>query len=170
MSKIYQRVELTANILIIVLALLVGGTIVYKYFLYPPAAANRPARLQPTIGSKINLPDVSLSGKSKALVLVLQKGCRFCTESATFYERLVREVQNKDTKLVAVLPSSKEESAAYLHGFGITNLEIKQVSLNDLQVSGTPTLILINEKAEILNFWVGKLTPDKEDEVIAQLK
>ena len=170
MSKLYRKVELTANIFVIVVALLVGGVIVNKYFLDKPTDSDEPARLQPTIGSKINLAGVNWANQSKTLILALKKGCRFCTESAPFYERLINHAQNKNIKLVAVLPGDKEESAAYLNELGLTNLEVKQSTLINLQVAGTPTLILTNEKGEITNFWVGKLPPDKEVEVISHLQ
>jgi len=36
-------------------------------------------------------------------------------------------------------------------------------------VDGTPTLLLVNEKGEISNSWVGKIPKEKEKEVISQL-
>ncbi|HEY0048756.1 MAG TPA: hypothetical protein VGB68_05690 [Pyrinomonadaceae bacterium] len=169
MSKLSQKVELTANILIIVVAVLLVGVIAQKYFFGSSNDSNAPTRVQPTVGTKINVPEVDLSAQPKTLVLVLQKGCRYCTESAAFYKRLQENTQNKNIKLVAVLPGKIEESAAYLSELGIANMEVKQSPLNNLQTSGTPTLILTNDKGEVTNFWIGKLPAEKEDEVIKQL-
>jgi thioredoxin-related protein len=169
MSKLSQKVELTANILIIVVAVLLVGVITQKYFFGSSTGSNAPTRVQPTVGAKINLPEVDLSAQPKTLVLVLQKGCRYCTESAAFYKRLQENTQNKNIKLVAVLPGKTEESTAYLGELGIINMEVKQSPLDNLQTSGTPTLILTNDKGEVTNFWIGKLPADKEDEVINQL-
>jgi hypothetical protein len=165
MSNFKQKIELTANILIIVVAVMLGGVIVQRYFFAP----KKPEPIQPTIGAKINLPEVDFAAQSKNLILVLQKGCHFCTESAPFYKRLLESTQNKNVKLIAVLPGSPEESAAYLNQLGIDNLEIKQSPMDSLQTSGTPTLILTDEKGEITNFWVGKLPAEKENEVISRL-
>ncbi|HEX8249802.1 MAG TPA: hypothetical protein VF599_16640 [Pyrinomonadaceae bacterium] len=167
MSKLSQKVELTANILIIVVAVLLVGVIAQKYFF--GSSTSPPARVQPTIGAKMNLPEVNLSAQPKTLILVLQKGCRYCTESAAFYKRLQEHTQNKNIKLVAVLPGKTEESSAYLSELGIAGMEVKQSPLDNLQTSGTPTLILTNDKGEVTNFWIGKLPADKEDEVINQL-
>jgi hypothetical protein len=68
MNKFYQKVELTANILIIVTAILLIGVIAQKYFF---AASNQTARFQPIIGSKVNLADVNFSAQPKTLVLAL---------------------------------------------------------------------------------------------------
>jgi thioredoxin-related protein len=167
MSKVNQKVELAANVLIIVVAVLLVGVIVQKYFF--GSSSSQPARLQPTVGSKINVPEVDLSAQPKTLLLVLQKDCKYCTESADFYKRLLEKTQNKNIKLVAVLPGKIEESKTYLDKLGINNLEVKQSSLDNLQTGGTPTLILTNNKGEVTNFWIGKLPADKEDEVITQL-
>lgn len=168
MSKLSQKAELAANILIIVVAFLLIGVIVQKYF-FSATEVNQKARVQPVIGSKLNVSDVNFSSQPKTLVLVLQTGCRFCNESAPFYKRIIENIQNKNVKLVAVFPTSIEESKAHLNELGLTNLEVKRSPLDNIQVSGTPTLILTNEKGEITDYWVGKLLPDKETEVINKL-
>ena len=66
----------------IVTALLIGGIFVKKYFLDKPIVSGEAARLQPAIGSKIDLAEVNWANQPKTLILVLRKGCRFCTESA----------------------------------------------------------------------------------------
>jgi hypothetical protein len=169
MSRINQKLEMAANILIIVVAVLLIGVIAQRYFFPPATNSNQPARVHPTIGTKINLPGTDWSNRPKTLLMVLQKDCRFCTESAPFYKRLRESVQDKTVKLVAVLPGRQEESAAYLDQLGLSHLELKQSPLNTLQVSGTPTLILTNDKGEITDYWVGKLSSDKESEVINKL-
>jgi thioredoxin-related protein len=169
MSKLNQKVELAANILIIVVAVLLVGVLVQRYFFPSPAPSNQRPRVQPTVGTKVNLPGTDWSRQPKTLILVLQKGCRFCTESAPFYKRLEEGVRNKNVKLVAVLPGKQEESAAYLNELGLTNLEMKQSPLDALQVSGTPTLVLTNDKGEVTDYWVGKLSPEAEAEVFGKL-
>ncbi len=165
-----QKLEVTANFLIIVVAVLFGTVLIQKYlFAKNPTSSNEKARVQPVIGSKMNLSGVNWANQPKTLILALQTGCHFCNESASFYKRIIASVQNKNVQLIAVFPSGQEESAAHLNELGLTNLEVKQSPLNRLQVGGTPTLILTNDKGEIMNYWVGKLTPGKEAEVISQL-
>lgn len=65
--------------------------------------------------------------------------------------------------------NSVEESAAHLSVLGLDGIEVRRSPLDVIQVSGTPTLILTNEEGEVRDFWVGKLTPDKEMEVINKL-
>lgn len=169
MSKIDRKIELAANILIIVVAVLLIGVTAQRYFLSPAPVPGQTTRVQPTLGTKINLPRTDWSGKPKTLILALQSGCHFCTDSAPFYKRLQESVRDKNVRLVAVLPGRLEESTSYLNQLGLTNLEVKQTPLDTLQTSGTPTLILVNDKGEVTHFRVGRLRSDKEIEVINQL-
>ena len=167
MEKINQKIELVANIFIILLVLIIGVILVQKYFLAVPL--NRQARVEPKIGSQMSALDVDWSRQPKTLVLALQASCRFCNESAPFYKRVIETVKNKNVKLVAVFPTEIEESAKHLKELGLTNIEVKRSSLDSLQVGGTPTLILTDNKGEITDYWVGKLSPDKETEVLNKL-
>lgn len=64
MSKLSQKAELAANLLIIVAAVLLIGVIVQKY-LFSPTAANKQAGIQPVIGSKLNVSDVNFQVNRK---------------------------------------------------------------------------------------------------------
>ena len=168
MGKLGEKAELAANISIIVVAVLLIGVFFQKYF-FSTTAVNQKAPVQPVIGSKLNVSDVNFSSQPKTLVLALQVGCRFCNESAPFYKHIIENTQNKNVKLVAVFPTNIEESKAHLKELGLTNMEVRSLPLDNIQVRGTPTLILTNEKGEITDYWVGKLTSDKETEVINKL-
>ncbi len=168
MKKLQLIIESTANVLIIVVALALGVVIFERYVVSKPAEA-RP-RIQPTLGSTVNLAGVSWSKHPKTLILALQTQCRFCNESAGFYKRLIEVSRNATVRLVAVLPTTREESTKHLQELGLTDLDVIQMPLNTLKVSGTPTLILTNERGEITNFWTGQLSPDQETEVINQLR
>lgn len=169
MSKLNQKVELVANVLIIVVAVLLGGVIVQKYFFNSPASGNEHALVQPKIGSRLNVSDVDLTAQPKTLILALQTTCRFCNESASFYKRLVEGTKDKNVKIVAVFPTSVEEATAHLNQLGVAGMEVKQAPISALETSGTPTLILTNQQGEVTNYWIGKLTPDREQEVINQI-
>lgn len=169
MNKINQKVELAANILIVIVALLLIGVITQRYFFSSPTIVGQPQRQQPTLGKKVNLESVDFSAQPKTVVIALQTTCGFCNESAPFYKRLLEETKGKNIKFIAVLPTPVAESTKHLAELGITGFEIKQAPITLLEASGTPTIILTNNKGEITDFWIGKLPVDKESEVIKQL-
>ena len=82
---------------------------------------------------------------------------------------MIEKTKDRNIKLVAVLPTDIKRSRAHLDKLGLTNLDVRQASLGSIQASGTPTLILVDDKGEIISSWVGKLPPDKEIEVISRL-
>src|SRR5437764_20288 len=63
--------------------------------------------LESVVGTKPQLHDIDWAKNKQTILLVLQRGCHFCTESAPFYSRLSEEVNaSKDVQLLAVLPQS----------------------------------------------------------------
>lgn len=169
MNKLNQRAELAANLLIVIVAILLIGVIGHRYLFSSPPVAEQSARVQPTKGKKINLADVNFSEAPQTVILALQTTCGYCTQSAPFYKRLIEETKGKNIRFVAVFPTEIEESTRHLTDLGVTGIEVKQAPISALDASGTPTLIIANEKGEVKNFWIGKLPADKEAEVINQL-
>lgn len=167
MKNINGKLEFTANVLIVVVAVLLIGVFAQRYLFY--SAPVKPERVQPTIGKKLNLADTNFSEKPKTVVLALQSTCRFCNDSAPFYKKMLEATKGKNIQFVAVFPTEVEESRKHLENLGINGFEVKQASFSVFDVSSTPTLILTNSKGEVEKFWVGQLTAEKETEVINQL-
>lgn len=169
-KSITQKVEFLANIAIIVVAVLLGVVLVKSYLL-PDRSKDGPRDLRVPTGSKVSLPGVDWAGNNRTLLVVLQKGCHFCSESAPFYQRLVREAGGAgNVHLIAVLPQTVDEGRKYLNELGVPIEDIKQAELDAVGVGGTPTLILVNNQAVVVNAWVGKLSAENEEGVLRQLK
>lgn len=168
-SPLAKKLELLANVAIIVVALLLGAVLVKRYLLPQPSTAKTAdARIQP--GTKLSLPGMEWGRSDKTLLMVLSTQCHFCTESAPFYQRLAREQSHGGrARLVAVLPQSVAEAQKYLGEHGIAVDEVRQVSPDAVGAAGTPTLIMLDSAGSVVESWVGKLPPDKESEVITRL-
>jgi thioredoxin-related protein len=167
MSTIDRKIELTANILIIVVAILVVGFLAQRYF-YPTSPTPPPPK-SPAIGDRVLLADFDWSKSNKNVLLVLQKGCRFCAESAEFYKRLIQQARDKNVNVVAVLPQSRDEAEKYLNDLSLSGIQVRQSPLGALNVGGTPTIIIADDRGKITDLWLGKLSPAKETEVLAKL-
>ena len=167
----FKKTELLANIAIIIVALLLGGVLVKRYFLKGDEAA--PARnTDPRIpaGTKAALSGVDWAGNGQTLLLVLSRDCHFCTESAPFYQRLTRETAGRaDVHLVAVFPQEVAEGRKYLDNLGIPISEVRQAAPGSTGAGGTPTLILVDTNGVVKNSWVGKLSAPEESEILTQL-
>ena len=100
MSALTRKIEVLANVAIILVAILLGIVLVQQFI-----RKEQPQTPSIVAGTKLRLPDIDWEHNRRTLLLVLQQGCHFCTESAPFYQRLVRETAGReDINLVAVLP------------------------------------------------------------------
>ncbi len=167
MGNVAKKIETGANVAIIAVALLLGTVLVRQYLLPQPPRPDPvgSARIQP--GTKLSLPGVDWGRSERTLLMVLSTTCRYCTESAPFYQRLARE--HGGARLVAVTPQQVGEAQGYLSRLGIGVDEIRQADLDAIGVRGTPTLIMLDGDGSVLESWIGKLPPEKESEVLNRL-
>ena len=158
-------------------AAIVAALLVLGYFgvrsLTRPDGAARPeqgALRGPQAGTPVALPGVDWTQGDRTLLVVLSKGCHFCSESSRFYRRLAREAgQAGGVQLVAVLPQDVATGRGYLAELGVDIPEVRSAPLNTLDVPGTPTLILTDQAGRVVDSWVGLLPPDREEEVVDRL-
>jgi thioredoxin-related protein len=170
MNTVYKKAELLANIAIIVVAILVCFVVVKRFVLDSKESNGTAEFKEVSSGEKISLPDVDWAKSDKTLLVVIEKGCHFCSDSATFYRRLVQETaERKNIKLIAVFPHGIDQGKEYLNGLGVQITELRQAPLNSIKVRGTPTLILVNNAGVVTDTWLGQLTPDKESELLSRL-
>jgi thioredoxin-related protein len=165
MPNLRRKLETCANVAIIVLAIAAGAVLVKSYFWPQPP---EPEHLR---GKKVLLQGEDWAKNGQTLLLVLQQGCRFCSESAPFYQRLAREEnEHRATRLIAVLPQDVNTSRQYLSELGVHIEEVRQVQAASLGIRGTPTLLLVNDEGVVTESWVGRLSADEEAEVIERLR
>lgn len=158
-----KKLEMAANIGIVITAILVG------IFFFRNYTQRQQSEHVITLGSKFALKNVNWQANDKNLVFAVSTTCHFCTDSAGFYRKLVEACKQQHVHTIAVLPQTPTEAQAYLGGEGVSVDEIKQSDLPTLEVSGTPTLLLVDHAGAVKRVWVGKLPSNKEDEVMSTL-
>lgn len=163
----YKKVELVANVAVIVVALLLGVAMVKRYVMRGNPTPPLDAKIKP--GTTISLPNMDWAKNDRTLLLVLSQGCRFCSASAEFYKRLAQEkTTHGGPRMIAILPQEVGEAKAYLNGLGVAVDEVRQSTLDAMGVTGTPTLIMVDSTGSVTDSWVGKLTADKETQVLGR--
>jgi hypothetical protein len=171
MKNLKGKIELAANLSIIVVAVLLGVVLMKSYFMPAPAESSgaAPAKERKEIkrGDPISLEGMDWQRNRRTLLLALSTTCHFCTQSGPFYQRVAKE--HGDTQLVVLVPQAPDEGQAYLRKLGVAVDNVKQVSLGSIGLSGTPTLILVDDDGRVADIWVGALTAAKENEVISRL-
>jgi peroxiredoxin len=159
-----QKIEVAANIGIVITAVLVAILFIRNYMHRQTGPEHVIA-----LNTKFALKSVDWQASEKNLVFAVSTTCHFCTESAGFYRRLVEECKQQHVRTIAVLPQPFAESAAYLKGEGVTVDEIRQATLSDLEISGTPTLLLLDRSGVVKQVWFGKLQAEREGDVVTAL-
>lgn len=167
MKRLNHKLELIANVSIILLALVIGGVLIKKSVF--PGDLRNTDQAELRAGDRIEAIDENWQGNRKMLILALQAGCRFCSESAPFYKRLLETIEREQVAVIAVFPTEVDESTRYLERLGVTGIEVRRLPLNSLRVRGTPTLILADSNGKVTDIWVGKLSADQEANVMSKL-
>jgi hypothetical protein len=118
---------------------------------------------------KDRIPGVDWSKNGRTLVLAISTQCHFCKDSAPFYRKLEAQV-GKSLRTVAVLPQPVDEAEQFLKGEGVRVSQVKQATMGDIGVQGTPTMLLVDSSGVITKMWVGKLQPEQEQQVLTALR
>lgn len=173
-NRLTRAIEISANVAIIVVAVLLAVVLVKRHLLTSPQAepaAPRPRTVATAPGTKLPLAGVNWAENGRTLLLALSSRCHFCTESADFYKRLAEaRAGREDIRLVAVLPQDLGEGRAYMDKLGVKVDEVRQAPLDSVGAAGTPTLIMVDGEGAATELWVGKLPPDREAEVLGRIR
>jgi hypothetical protein len=105
----------------------------------------------------------------KTVVLALSVGCKYCSASAPFYQRLTAYAESRQVRVIALLPQSEEESALYLKALKVNIPIVAQVDFQQINVGGTPTLFLVDPKGIVQEAWQGQLQESRERKLFSVL-
>jgi thioredoxin-related protein len=158
------RFEVVSNVVVILLAVVIGSVFLKDRFASPVAESN-----EVKAGDKLPSPTGwDWAAHDRTLMLVLRKGCHFCEDSAPFYQRLAAQRQQDASKtaLVAVFPDLAAEVKEVVASEALSLQALPGVPLEKLKASGTPTVLLVDRSGTVLNAWIGMLSPRQELEVL----
>ncbi len=168
----YKKIEVLANVMTIVVAALISVALVKAYFIpAPPAVTARTMSGEAGVGTSLKgrLPDVDWGRIERTLLVAISTQCHFCKESTPFYRKLQEQI-GKRLKIVAVLPQPTTAAEQFLSNEGIHFDAVKQITLGEIGVRGTPTMLLVDRSGVVTKMWTGKLQPDQEERVLTYLK
>jgi hypothetical protein len=164
-TSLKDKIEITTNILIVIVLLLFGGTYLKSHM------GHHEESLSP--GEKINAPrGYDWHGYPQTLVVAVRQGCIYCERSYPLYRRLDSLEHSGGLKahMLVVMPDDPAIGAALLKSQQITSQNIPNTPLSDVKVSGTPTLLLVDANGRLLQSWVGELDSSKAEALVAQLR
>jgi peroxiredoxin len=160
-----RKLEVVANLVIVLC-----GVLLTVRWLLPDLLAPSREETSIKLGTKLDVPGVNWSSNDKTVVLVLKAGCRYCTESAGFYQTLTRAAaESGKAHVLAVTPHEPGLARKYLDSLRLPIEDVRRANLGALNVSGTPTLILLDRNGVVRSVWEGKLPPKQESEVLRRI-
>lgn len=163
-----KKLELISNVVVILLAIVLGVALFTQYIL--PKQSTFPSNNTINfVGKELNIDGVDWSQNSKTIVLALSSNCGHCTTSLPFYQKLVRLTAQSNTKIVAVFNQPLKEGQEYLAKHGVQINEIIQKDFKNINVKGTPTLIIVNDKGIITDYFVGAVNESREADILSKL-
>ncbi len=163
-SKPFAKwIEISANIAIIVVAVAVVLVFTKSFFF---ASKEQPRSI--AAGFRLDQQPVNWPVSRKNMVLVLSTTCHYCKESSKFYEQLVKDCRNSHIRTIAFFPQPVEQAQTYLKSEGVDVDQVVSADFHQLQIGGTPTLLLVDDHGTVQTVWLGKLNDMKEKEVLDQ--
>ena len=166
-----KKLDGYANIAFIVITLLLGVLLIKQYvFSNAAKTASATHTHNISVGAKVFIPEVDWSTSKQTLILAVKPSCVYCNLSAPFYQKLSKEKDGLGLRLIAVLPDTTFDGQKYVDELGVSVNEIKNVAFKSIGITMTPSLILVDEAGVVQGIWRGKLTPDRESEVLDRIK
>ena len=164
MSKLEKAAYLSIIIVCMLAAYVLIGT------MHVGRANSNTVSTSQMIGKKLSLPSSDWSSARTNLVIAMSSHCRFCLASTPFYRQLA-DAANKDDSgktLTVVSTESHDITQGFLMDHKIHVSRIFESSLAGLGIRGTPTILVVNSEGTIKRVYLGKLTAQEEQEVLAQ--
>jgi hypothetical protein len=162
-----RHLERITYIALLVTCLIASAVLVRNNFF-----ARGSATSGPKIGARVAIPSLSWAPPDTYVVLALSSRCRFCLESVPFYQSLSswKERKHADLKLVVVSAEPTGVTETFLRSNRITVDAVVSYPLQNLGISGTPTLMIVDSGGILRAVHDGKLEPNDQAEVIARLE
>ncbi|MDT4954917.1 MAG: hypothetical protein QOJ02_3055, partial [Acidobacteriota bacterium] len=157
MSKIKSYLEVATNICVMLVSVVVLSSYAWLYF-------DGKVAQQSTTGLQkgktiLQLPKDIFGNSSNALIIAMNTKCHFCTESVPFYNKIAtRQSGASPVAITAMFPNSADEVGHYAQENGLKMKTVASVDFIGLNVSATPTIILVDKTGNVINFWIGKLS------------
>ena len=114
------------------------------------------------------IPKIDYGNSKQTLLIALNTNCSYCRESLPFYRKLVlaNGLSNDSLHIVAVFPNQADEVARYAKENELILDTITDLEFSRFKISGTPTMVLVNQSGEVNDFWIGKLPDTEADQLI----
>jgi hypothetical protein len=160
MAKVRSGIEFATTCAALVMALLVIARLVINSYAPQPQPGQQPvANNRPELPAKgMLLPSAKpfIAG-DRTLIVALSSKCRFCVSSLPALKSLAEVADQSQgySRVVAVFPKGDAQATAFLADAGVQIPATSDIAFPDLRVRGTPTFLLLDRQARVVDAWTG---------------
>ncbi|HEV7376818.1 MAG TPA: hypothetical protein VGN95_19035 [Pyrinomonadaceae bacterium] len=164
-NNLKTYLETVTNIAVLLASILVLSVLAWGY-LKPIPKTQFQAGLQ--IGQHFApLTGIDYKDSPRTLLVALNSKCIHCDESISFYKRIV-EAQRQDgpVRVMALFSEPEAVVKPFLLQHQLDVTAAPSVDFNTAKIAATPTLILVDRNGAVLDFWIGTLSQETEQQVM----
>jgi hypothetical protein len=165
-TRLARRIEIAANIGILAIV----GIALILFVLPFIIRGQKPVERAIAVGTRLDLPGITITDARRSVLLILSTECRFCTQSMPFYRRLSSERRHLDFALFAAFPEPPTEAGAYVRASSLNVDGLIRAKPSELHATATPTVVFLDRDRTVLASWVGRLPAKVERAVFEHLK
>jgi hypothetical protein len=173
-----KKLDIFANIAIIVVAILIGFSVIRQQINHAKAAKTIAAAtaMESNLTPGKGLPSpvgYQWGQHDRTLMLAMRYGCIHCEHNMRFYKQIQDKFKQSDAKtsLLSIFPDDSFVAQHDLDSHSLSDMPfLANVDFAKLHVAGTPTLLLVDNKGTILQSWIGELSQHEQDEVMQAIQ
>lgn len=169
LERLKNTAEIASNIAVVLVAVAVLSFAIAYFWI--PSKPKMIAGLEK--GQQFSpVPNLDYKDTEQTLLIALNTDCPYCMESVPLYRKVMDAYPrgNKSLRIVALFPNKIKEVADYLTANALNVDSVADLNLDALHVPGTPTMILVNGRGEVQNFWLGRLGEPESAAFLRELK
>jgi thiol-disulfide isomerase/thioredoxin len=166
------NLETAANLAMLIAAIVVAVSYIHQQQ-RPRAAVRTAISRGDTIPA---IQNMDLRKAANSIVVVARESCPYCVASMPFYKALATAARAKRAdghlQILFLTTDPTEMATQYLRAGGVEVDKIISLTadeLDELNIQGTPTLLLVNRSGTVREVWVGKLDSERERAALAAL-
>jgi len=168
-KSLKATLEVSTNVAVLLVAISALSLLAIFFFVGPRKPELTPGLEKGRVFG--NLTNIDYRGNEQTLIIALSTTCPYCGQSLPLYRRILdtQHSAKKPLKVIALFPNSADDVAKYLKENQLTIDTITGVDFSSLHISGTPTMILVNDRGVVNDFWTGRLDDGEAEQVVRSL-
>lgn len=169
-----NRLQVTANIALIVVSCIAGYVLIDRHLIdrRALAGAGSVGQQQSSVGKRISGAEFNDKRVAANVYVVFATTCHFCRDSLAFYKGLARAQQHTTGKVQITFLAIREPVAQVRQFLAENGVEVGSVARlpPDLYISGTPTILVAGADGVITAQYLGRLTADREKSLVGTIQ